>query len=82
MLERSLPILKDYVTCDGKLNLKSVEVLMSNLAYKESEIFKNKHAAEQRREENNKRRKLAQEQERALKRVYLSQVSKGKIKHL
>ena len=32
--------LKDYVTCDGKLNLKSVEVLMSNLAYKESEIFK------------------------------------------
>ena len=78
--KRSLPILKDYVTCDGKLNLKSVEVLMSNLAYKESEIFKNKHAAEQRREENNKRRKLAQEQERALKRVYLSQVSKGKDK--
>ena len=38
--KRSLPILKDYVTCDGKLNLKSVEVLMSNLAYKESEIFK------------------------------------------
>ncbi|CAI5759432.1 unnamed protein product [Candida verbasci] len=75
-----LPTFKDYVTCDGKLNLDSVEKLMAALAVKEDQIFKNRHVAEQRREERNKQRKIAEEQDKALKSVYLSQVSKGKEK--
>ncbi|KAI5949926.1 RAT1 [Candida jiufengensis] len=72
--------LRDYVTCDGKLNLESVEILLKDLAIREDEIFKNRHAVDKRREENKKKRKLAEEQDKALKNVYLSQVSKGKDK--
>ncbi|CAK9440956.1 uncharacterized protein LODBEIA_P48250 [Lodderomyces beijingensis] len=78
--KKCLPRLRDYVTCDGKLNLESVETLMADLANKEGEIFQSRFRAEQRREENRKRRKLADEQDRALKNIYLSQVSKGREK--
>ncbi|RCK59420.1 5'-3' exoribonuclease 2 [Candida viswanathii] len=78
--KRSLSALKDYVTCDGKLNLESVEILMSNLATREDEIFQKRHAAEERRSENNKRRRMAMQQEQALKDIYLPTVSKGKDK--
>ena len=78
--KRSLGRLKDYVTCDGKLNLESVEVLMSNLATKEDEIFQRRRAQEQRREDAIKRRKKAIDQEKALKDIYLPTVSKGKDK--
>ncbi|KAG7665175.1 RAT1 [[Candida] subhashii] len=78
--KRCLPRLRDYVTCDGKLNIESVEKLMSNLAYKEDEIFRRRREQEQRREENRKRRKITDEQEQALKEVYLPQVTKGKDK--
>ena len=78
--KRCVPRLRDYVTSDGKLNLDSVEVLMADLAIKEDEIFRNRFRIEQRKEEGRKRRKLAEEQDKALKSVYLSQVSKGKEK--
>ncbi|KAI5957393.1 RAT1 [Candida margitis] len=78
--KRCLPRLRDYVTCDGRLNLQSVETLMGDLAIKENEIFRNRFAVEKRREESRKRRKVAEDQDKALKNVYLSQVSKGKDK--
>lgn len=78
--KRSLGRLKDYVTCDGKLNLESVEVLMSNLATKEDEIFQRRRAQEQRREDAIKKKKKAIDQEKALKDIYLPTVSKGKDK--
>lgn len=78
--KKCLPRLRDYLTCDGKLNLQSVETLLGDLAIKEDEIFRNRFAAEKRREENRKRRRVAEEQDKALKNVYMSQVTKGKDK--
>lgn len=78
--KKCLPRLRDYLTCDGKLNLQSVEVLLGDLAIKEDEIFRNRFAMEKRREDNRKRRKVAEEQDKALKSVYMSQVTKGKDK--
>lgn len=78
--KRMLPKLRDYITCDGNLNLDSVEKLLSSLSYKEDEIFRKRHEGEKRREENDKRRKLAQEEEKALKNQYIPQVSKGSDK--
>ena len=78
--KRCLPRLRDYLTCDGRLNLQSVETLLGDLAVKEDEIFKNRFAVEKRREDNRKRRKVAEEQDKALKSVYMSQVTKGKDK--
>ncbi|KAI5949265.1 RAT1 [Candida theae] len=78
--KRCIPRLRDYLTCDGKLNLQSVETLLGDLAIKEDEIFRNRFAAEKRRKEGRKRRKVAEEQDKALKSVYMSQVTKGKDK--
>lgn len=47
--KKCLPRLRDYLTCDGKLNLQSVEVLLGDLAIKEDEIFRNRFAMEKRR---------------------------------
>lgn len=44
--KKCLPRLRDYLTCDGKLNLQSVETLLGDLAIKEDEIFRNRFAAE------------------------------------
>lgn len=78
--KRVVPKLKGYITCDGNLNVESVEKLMNALTYKEAEIFRKRHEQEKRREENDKRRKVFQEEDRALKIQYLSQVSKGQDK--
>ena len=78
--KRVVPKLKGYITCDGNLNVESVEKLMNALTYKEAEIFRKRHEQEKRREENDKRRKVFQEEDRALKNQYLSQVSKGQDK--
>jgi 5'-3' exoribonuclease 2 len=78
--KRVLPKLKGYITCDGNLNAESVEKLMNALTYKEAEIFRKRHEQEKRREENDKRRKVFQEEDRALRNQYLSQVSKGQDK--
>ncbi|KAL6451851.1 RAT1 5'-3' exoribonuclease 2 [Candida maltosa Xu316] len=78
--KQSLPYLKNYVTTDGKLNLESVEVLMSRLATREDDIFQRRHAAEKRRMESNKRRQVAVQQDQALKEIYSANNSKGKDK--
>ena len=44
--KRMLPKLRDYITCDGNLNLESVEKLLSSLSYKEDEIFRKRHEGE------------------------------------
>lgn len=78
--KRVLPRLKGYITCDGHLDLESVETLMDSLTYKEDDILRRKHEQERRRDENDKRRKTGQMEERALKDQYLQQVSKGQDK--
>lgn len=56
--KRLLPLLRDFITCDGRLNLEGVEQLMAALAAKEPYIFQRRHESERRREDNNKRRKM------------------------
>lgn len=76
----ALPKLRDYVTCDGELNLDSVEKVLVGLSYKEDGIFRKRHENEMRREENDKRRKVFQQEEKMLKNQYSSTVSKGQDK--
>lgn len=78
--KRVLPRLKGYITCDGTLNLAAVETLMQLVTYKEDEIFRRRFEQEQRREEGFKRRKAREEEEKALRKQYMSTVSKGKEK--
>lgn len=73
-----LPKLKHYITCDGNLNLERVEKLLSELAKKEDDIFKNRHEQEMRREANFKRRKFDREQQNIVNNQLLKTVSKGK----
>lgn len=75
--KRILPKLSDYITCDGNLNLESVEKLLEGLASKEDEIFRKKHEQELRQEENLRRRKETLDEEKSLKKRYVSQISKG-----
>ncbi|EDO15649.1 hypothetical protein Kpol_473p8 [Vanderwaltozyma polyspora DSM 70294] len=53
-----LPNLKDYMTCDGELNLASVEKLLYQLGSREGDIFKTRHIQEIRKQEALQRRKL------------------------
>lgn len=58
-----LPRLKTYMTCDGKLNLESVEMVLKELGNREGDIFKTRHIQEIRKkklmkEENNKSNKM------------------------
>lgn len=52
-----LPSLKTYMTCDGELNLESVELVLTQLGMREPEIFKSKHTQEIRKQEAIERRK-------------------------
>ncbi|GAV52671.1 hypothetical protein ZYGR_0AG06620 [Zygosaccharomyces rouxii] len=52
-----LPSLKTYITCDGELNLESVEKLLSQLGSREADIFKTRHIQEVRKQENIERKK-------------------------
>ncbi|CCH45428.1 5'-3' exoribonuclease 2 [Wickerhamomyces ciferrii] len=73
-----LPKMKSYITCDGILNLENVEVLLSNLAPREADIFRQRQAQDQRRNDNDKRRKVWQEEDKIAKNQYLANVTKGK----
>ncbi|SCU77750.1 LADA_0A02036g1_1 [Lachancea dasiensis] len=53
-----LPRLKTYMTCDGVLNLESVELLLSQLGSREPELFKGRYLQEVRKQEAAKRRKM------------------------
>lgn len=53
-----LPSMKTYLTCDGDLNLESVEKLLRQLGARESDIFKTRHIQEVRKLESMKMRKL------------------------
>ncbi|QLQ82024.1 hypothetical protein HG537_0G02780 [Torulaspora globosa] len=64
-----LPGLKSYMTCDGELNLKSVEILLGHLGAREADIFKTRHIQEVRKQESIQRRKLQRD------------VSKGQDRH-
>lgn len=75
--KRLLPSLKDYITCDGILNLEGVERLMESLSHKEQGIFQKRHENERRREDNNKRRALFLEEDQAMRKQYMGSVSKG-----
>ena len=52
-----LPQLKTYMTCDGNLNLESVEKLLGQLGAREPDIFKTRHTQEIRKHEAMQRRK-------------------------
>ena len=52
-----LPKLKTYMTCDGVLNLPSVETLLQHLGSREGDIFKTRHIQEARKKEAFERRK-------------------------
>lgn len=73
-----LPKMKSYITCDGVLNLENVEVLLSALAPREADIFRQRQAQEQRRNDNEKRRKTFQQEDKIAKNHYLANVTKGK----
>lgn len=64
-----LPSLKSYMTCDGELNLKSVEMLLEHLGAREADIFKTRHIQEIRKQEAIQRRKFQKD------------VSKGQDRH-
>ena len=66
-----LPNLKTYMTCDGELNMESVELLLQQLGSREADIFKTKHIQEVRKEEAFQRRKL----------LTKKNVSKGQDRH-
>ncbi|SCV06154.1 LANO_0H23288g1_1 [Lachancea nothofagi CBS 11611] len=53
-----LPRLKTYMTCDGVLNLESVELLLEQLGNREPEMFKGRYLQEIRKQEAVKRRKM------------------------
>lgn len=53
-----LPKMKTYLTCDGEINLESVEKVLEQLGASESEIFKNRYAQELRKKESYERRKI------------------------
>ncbi|KAL3233573.1 5'-3' exoribonuclease 2 [Nakaseomyces bracarensis] len=57
-----LPRLKTYMTCDGNLNLDSVELVLQELGAREADIFKTRHIQEVRRKEANERRKQQKQQ--------------------
>lgn len=64
-----LPSLKSYMTCDGELNLQSVEILLGHLGAREGDIFKTRHIQEVRKQESIQRRKTQKN------------VSKGQDRH-
>lgn len=53
-----LPRFKTYMTCDGVLNLESVELLLEQLGIREPETFKGRYVQEIRKQEAAKRRKM------------------------
>ncbi|CCK72796.1 ssRNA exonuclease RAT1 KNAG_0L01770 [Huiozyma naganishii CBS 8797] len=57
--KKVLPSMKTYMTCDGQLNLASVEVVLRQLGAREPDIFQTKYIQTQRNEaryrQNNKR---------------------------
>ncbi|KAM3162178.1 5'-3' exoribonuclease [Lachancea thermotolerans] len=53
-----LPRLKTYMTCDGELNLDSVELLLQHLGAREPQMFKDRFQQEIRKQEAAKRRKM------------------------
>ncbi|CCF57603.1 hypothetical protein KAFR_0C06110 [Kazachstania africana CBS 2517] len=53
-----LPSLKTYMTCDGFLNLESVEILLKQLGDREPDIFKTRYIQEVRKQEAFERRRL------------------------
>lgn len=71
---------RDYITCDGKLNLEGVELLLGAMATKEDEVFRKRHEHELRYQHHDKRRNVAREEEKALRKQFLPSVSKGKEK--
>ncbi|EEQ39845.1 hypothetical protein CLUG_03973 [Clavispora lusitaniae ATCC 42720] len=73
-----IPRLRDYITCDGKLNYEGVEQLLAVLATKEDEILRKRHESERRYANNEKRRKVGQAEEKAMRAQFLPNVSKGR----
>lgn len=75
-----IPKLRDFITCDGKLNLEGVEQLLAALALKEDGIFRKRHENERRYQHHDKRRQVGRAEEASLRKQYLLTVSKGKEK--
>jgi 5'-3' exoribonuclease 2 len=74
-----LPRMKTYITCDGTLNLENVEILLSQLATREPDIFAKRIADEQRRSDQNNRKKMFREQDKIARQQYMANnVTKGK----
>ncbi|EEY15371.1 5'-3' exoribonuclease [Verticillium alfalfae VaMs.102] len=59
--KENLPHMGGYVTKDGHIDLKRVQLIMDGLAKQEDAIFKRRKEQEDRREANAKRRKLQDE---------------------
>ncbi|KAF8001809.1 hypothetical protein HF325_004310 [Metschnikowia pulcherrima] len=75
-----IPKLRDYITCDGKLNLEGVEQLLAVLSTKENDIFRRRRENDLRYQNNTRKRKFADQEEQTLKKHYMPTVSKGKEK--
>ena len=57
----NLPLMDDYVTKDGHVNLKHCQLILNGLAKQEDAIFRRRKETEERRDANAKRRKIEQE---------------------
>ncbi|TQB72974.1 5'-3' exoribonuclease 2 [Monascus purpureus] len=66
----NIPIMDDYVTKDGRVDLKKAQLILEGLAKQEDAIFRRRRQVEERKLANEKRRKQEQEarDERARKR--------------
>ncbi|CAG8672280.1 5203_t:CDS:10, partial [Ambispora leptoticha] len=56
--KKVLPEMGGYLTKNGEVNLERAQVLITQLGYREDQIFRDRHEREERREHANKRRKL------------------------
>lgn len=75
-----MPKLRDYITCDGRLNIEAVEQLLAGLAMKEDDIFRKRAENERRYQNNDKRRRYGQQEEANMRKQFILTVSKGKEK--
>ncbi|CCH58733.1 hypothetical protein TBLA_0A09480 [Henningerozyma blattae CBS 6284] len=62
-----LPQLKTYMTCDGRLDLKAVELLLQQVGSRESDIFRTKHIQQVRKKESLQRKNIRKSERRTAK---------------
>lgn len=71
---------KKFITCDGKLDLDGVQMLLALVSEEESGILLQRYHRERAFENRKRRQNNRREEETVLRKQYLSTVSKGKEK--